>query len=333
MTTKTLIETEAEHEHATAALPPESLACIDCGVAVALVPGLKPIVVPTTNAPTKGPAVVEVKLLRCEGCQRIADSAAAAIGRMPGLAAKLGTEGAVHRLSSAMFALVLLRQPVPDPDAATAAALIRSLSTVGACARWITNLAPVVTVSPKACAREPWSHVSDELMDAARSAYAGMLAEKVAAKASPVVLAPPNAPDPELARGCLYCGVGALAVGAEEAVRSGGQESARWIAWHPITISTPSAIGAPVSPDPVKGWLCPKCTQAIEDVAVVGQASMEKALRAYLAEAGRSDELRRITGGELSQIASWAGFVLLQRRRGRPVPKPNREPWGHLVIG
>lgn len=126
--------------------------------------------------------------------------------------------------------------------------------------------------------------------------------------------------------------MGALAVAAEEATRAGGSESARWILWQPISVLTPSSIGAPSSAEPVRGWLCPRCAAVVEDMAVVGQSSMEKAFRSHLAEAGRTDDLRRITGGELSQIASWAGFVLLQRRRGRPVPRPNREPWGHLVI-
>jgi hypothetical protein len=325
--------TDVQPETTTVDLPPDALACIDCGVPVTLdAVGAKPIVVTTTKALAR--TVVDVEVLRCGACQQVSDVATAAIERMPLLAAKMGTEGAAHRLSSALLALVLLGRPVPDDlsDRAAVMSLIRHLSIPGASARWVTRLAPVLTVSPTACGTAPWSHVSEELLSTARSAYAAMLAERVAAKAPPVVLAPPNAPDPDLARGCLYCGVGALAVAADEAARAGGTESARWIAWQPISILTPSSIGAPASAEPVRGWLCPRCAAVVEDMAVVGQSSMEKALRAHLAEVGRTDDLRRITGGELSQLASWAGFVLLQRRRGRPVPRPNREPWGHLVI-
>lgn len=314
-------------------LPPDHLACIDCGLAVPLSQGAKPILVSTTTPTPHRPA--EVRFLRCRECQDLTDMAAEAIAQLPSLSARLGEHSAIHQLASSLLALTVLGQELPTreqlADRATVRALIHHLN-IGAAARWVGQYAPVLTRSTKACTEERWEYLEDDLLANLRTAYAGLLAERVARVAPPLKLAPPAAPDADLARGCLYCGVALLAVDGTEVVRVGGQETARTMAWRPISVATPSCIGAPISPEPVKGWLCPRCALAIDEAGVVGQSSMEKALRQHLKDAKRSGDLASIAGSELDVITSWAGLVLRQRRRNRPTPPANAQPWGHLII-
>lgn len=322
------VETEPDRKPT---LPPDHLACIDCGLPVPLSPGVKPILVSTTTTHHQ-PA--EVLFLRCGECQHLTDTATEAIAQLPSLSARLGEHSAIHQLASSLLALTVLGQELPTreqlADRATVRALIHHLS-IGAGARWVSQFAPMLVRSPKAYAEARWEHLGDDLLANLRAAYASLLAERVARVASPVKLAPPAAPDPDLAR-CLYCGVAQLAVEASEAVRVGGRETARTMAWRPISVATPSCIGAPISPHAVKGWVCTRCALAIDEAGVVGQGSMEKALRQHLKDAARTDDLASIAGSELDVITSWAGFVLRQRRMNRPIPPANAEPWGHLII-
>lgn len=316
-------------------LPEGNLACIDCGLPVPLIEGGAPILVSTTAV--KAPGVhraTEVRFLRCRECQVLTDTATEAIAGLPSIRTRLGEHSAIHQLASALLALTVLGQDLPTreqlADRTTVRSLIHHLN-MGAALRWVAQYAPLLMRSPKDCAEVRWDHITHEALASARAAYANMLAERVARTAPPVKLAPPTAPDADLARGCLYCGLAQMAVEASQAVLAGGQETARVMTWRPVSIATPSCIGAPISPEPVKGWLCPSCARAVDEAGVVGQGSMEKALRQHLKEA-RSDELAVIAGSELDVITSWAGLVLRQRRRNRPIPPANKQPWGHLII-
>ncbi|MFT4227735.1 hypothetical protein, partial [Micropruina sp.] len=244
-----------------------------------------------------------------------------------------------HLVRSALVALAVLGvqlDPAELGDPATLRALGRHLAAAGVAARWLAQYQPMPTpeARPGTCAARPWAHVRDAERTTAREAHARYLAERVArVTAADLRLSVPSTPDAGL-RGCLLCGIAAVIVPAAQVVAMGGADLARSAAWRKTIAATPSVLGAPASPEPIRGWLCPHCADAVDHTGAVGPAAMERALREHLRTAGREDELRRIEHGpddELIGLTSWAGRVLRARRSGRLV-RPNAAPWDHVRV-
>lgn len=330
MSTST-VPTPATEAETLGTLPPGHRACPDCGVAV---PAEARAALLVTTTPARPAAALaaggqllteDVPFVRCDACAALRDLAEAAIEANPAIGRRLGQETAIHLLDAALIALTgLAGQEAPSMgalDRAAVGALQRHLAAVGAGARFVTLVAPVATVPRDACASAPWAHLAADspLRADARAGVAALLAERRRAADGAVTVLPPPAPDPDQSGGCLFCGVGQVEQSA----------TAPTDAWTALTVATPTAIGAPASAEPVNGWLCTICRAAVDDAHVVGQAAMLDSLSTQLAREGRTTLIARLQGRDLA-VCSWAGWVLRERRRRRPVPGANARPWAHV---
>lgn len=319
-------------------LPKGQHACMDCGVAVAddddhpliETDTIRPFRgtpdwLPPTTAHGRRGTPVTIVLSRCDEC-----------GQREQVIGRIGANNpaaslSAHKLRSALHALVLIGQPVPDDiadDRAARRQLVHSLFTVGVGLTWATRLIPSIDpdADPGTCAATPWAHVPDDRRSTARKAYAGLLASRIAPPA-PVSTPTPPPPCDDL-RGCLLCGVGELV-----ATTTATTARATATKWRPITIATPSVIGAPaMQGQPVYGYLCPACDDACNSAGAIGATAAARSLRDHLTATGDTDALGRVAGADLPASVAWAGHVLRARRQGRPAPRPNATRWEHLSL-
>lgn len=94
--------------------------------------------------------------------------------------------------------------------------------------------------------------------------------------------------------------------------------------WRAVLVDRTSLGGAP-SPERVEGHVCPKCTEAIDEVGGVGWRARARAVLAHvsLLSAEEARNLRsRVEGDFPPTLLAWGA---------RPVLRPNGSPWEHLV--
>ncbi len=324
--------TESAAAEPTRKLAANEHACIDCGVGVPDADAADLIRVDSSR-PLNG-APVELKFARCVECTAISERAQELLDGHPAARQRWASAG-LHRIASALLALDLIGQPLPDGpmEQPALARLVRHLFEPGASARWVTDYAPTVARPTGRCAVTRWSHVDERQALQVRAGYARALAERRAAESGPVRVPCPEAPDPDLAA-CLLCGVGAVEVSAVDALKHGGLKAAEDLCWSALVVATPGVIGAPPSPEAVRGWTCPACTQAIRDVGSVGHRACMQSLRTAAKEQGNAAldaRLATVTDDGLDTIVSWAGVVLRRRGKGYAAPRPNRVAWAHVA--
>lgn len=315
-----------------------TLACAVCGVAVPrAAPGseqeqeqarvYREIV--TTSPAGQVLRTERVAMTRCADCAERLDTARALVATHPAMAARLGPDRAVEVAEGVLSALALLgvhALPITVSDAALGLH-VRHLGRLGTLLGWRT-VASTGWADPY-----PFAHVGMVDRQRLRSAYAGLLAERVASHAPPVRLTPPALGPVEVAvvvvtGGCLVCGVDAVTLPATEVSRAGGPRLAARDVWRDLTVA-PDALGGLPSPDRLAGHVCPACADALDAVGAVGPTAMERALLGYLDTAGRTDDARRLrealAGGTVTGLVGWGAL---------PSPRvPSGEPWGHVRLG
>jgi hypothetical protein len=299
--------------------PVDARPCAVCGIAVGAGEHSGPVEYRDTTRYTASGNVVGgvqtwVEMTLCPRCWAAEARAAALVDSHPGLPRALGPAGATRVTSSVVMALdyLAVTAPRPDVDDEELGALVRHLGTVG-------ELLAYRRVATDVGASYRWAHVPLAAREQVRTAYAGVLAERVAATRPPVAIGPPTGGD-----GCLLCGVGAVLVPARDVVRFGGPESAAGSVWRSVS-TTPSALGGSGS-DRVAGHVCPVCAKAIEDQSSVGPTSLAAALVAYLRVSGAEQVARAVAqadvDGGVRGLVGWGATRL----------PPNERPWGHLEL-
>ncbi|MFT4226098.1 hypothetical protein [Micropruina sp.] len=298
------------------------LACSDCGQAVRDDGERVTVTVYLAAQSPNGPSKEQVLSFgRCPACAERRALVAEVVAAHPALGGRLGPAGALDRLGAALAVHAAIGEPLPSAETLTGSvelvsALIRHLAPAGNGLRWSLRY------DGERAGTGPWDHLPDSQLAAARKAYVAMLSERRQAVDGAVWVAPPDAPDADLSGACLLCGRDLVLA------QSGGAD-----AWSPTVISTPSVIAAPTSPESLKGWVCAPCMSACQHVGSVGQAAMMRALEEELRTSGDEDGSARLQRlGDSAWLVSWAAVVLRERRAGRPVPGPNREPWGHISM-
>jgi hypothetical protein len=113
------------------------------------------------------------------------------------------------------------------------------------------------------------------------------------------------APPSDGADACLLCGVGWVEVEHGE-----GDD-----VWGELRRCQPGTVGGRPRPESVVGYTCPRCTEAIEEVGVIGRSAMELAIVQYT---GAKPSVREF---EIGGLRAWAALPA-----GTP---PGREPWAH----
>ena len=298
-----------------AALPEGRYACPSCGAAVVLPPRVEVFDAwhtPPSNLPLIARGAFPTlpsqpfPLARCAACRPLRDQAAvwAPNGGM-----------AAEQAEAALCALVVLGKPLP-PMGSGLSVLVGRLAVPGRLARWMQQARPGL------CSPEPWAHVTAGDRAELIRAYAGMLAERMAAKSPPLRIAPPEVEGG--LRGCLMCGVSHVELPAVKAVRMGGEKSAAWELWHRYSMSVPSPKGAQRR----EGHVCPACKAAIDRTGSYGPTARGRALLDYLTAAGRLDEARELRGlltlddTVMNQFPAWCARWFV----------PSLRPWDHLAV-
>lgn len=317
-------------------LPPDTLACRSCGIAipvpvvtdedgaVGVVDGdgvgerlLLDVTETATRVGHPGPdghprPLARVAFTVCEGCHE--RSQAQRNGwRLTRLIYARHAVAALGVTPPRSMSWEVLVRHVADPD-------------VDVDLSWSARFAPVMAVGadPGTCNLRPWSHLTDKDRTTLRTAYAAALAEHMAGFRADVALTPPGE-----VPGCLFCGVASVTVPAAEAARLGGAQAAAAHVWQACSVDLGS-LGGRSTAERLAGHLCTPCSTALSDVGVMGQTTTERAFLRYVRSTDRADDVLGWREEEISGLAAWA--VLRQRaeRDGRPGPGPNAEPWAHI---
>lgn len=334
------------------ALPPGSLACRSCGIAVPVPvvtdedgtvgvvdgdgPGERVVLDVTETATRVGVPdrtghprpLARVEFTICEPCHERSQ------------AQRGGWR--LDRLIYTRHALAALG--VTPPRSMPTRVLVHHLADLDVDLAWAARFVPVMPdgADLRTCNLRPWSHLRDEDRAILRKAYSAALADHVAVLGDGDVSIPPPAPSlPRSGRGilvpdgCMMCGRAEVRLTASEVAASGGLAAARVGAWRPFTASS-TAMGGPGSPDPLVGSVCAPCAAAVESVGSHGSTSMTRAWKTYLRSVGRGAEV----GGRdwveddlVTGVVGWAGLVHRAERLRRPRPRPNSEPWAHIRVG
>ena len=273
-----------------------ALSCRVCGVEVRLGATVEVEVAALAREGEPSPAGQARRLPtftfgRCPACTQRAARAQALLLAHPSIAGRQGNVAA-HRLACALDGLAALGADLgalPDDSEALLVALMEHLAGPGSSVLWVSRFAPTwhSGADPDECNPQPWSHVGDNLRDRLSSAYAQVLAARVALSAPPVRLGPPDG------AGCLCCGV------RTAEMRRGAPSP-----WAFVTFSA-GALGAASDPGrQVDGYLEPVCAAAIAHVGAIGPTALERALLAH-----RTPALLRELGAdniEISGLTAWA---------------------------
>ncbi|WP_413543671.1 hypothetical protein [Citricoccus nitrophenolicus] len=338
---------------ATAPLPAGHLACRSCGVAVRKTASARPHAASIIGrdgasmsvplAPGQRPRPVPtVKVLKCADCTDREEYAARLLADHPRAAYALGGGAALHRLGAVLDALAATGRPMPDRDSLTSpelVALARNLTAPGVALQWVTRFSPVVVKGAElaTCAAYPWAHMDEDRRSGARSGYAAVLAERIAAKSGPVELSPPPVDgatrETVTAPGCLLCGVGTVNIDARQVVALGGREVAAGKVWRPRAVTAGALGGRRRSRDEVRGHVCPPCADALDTVGALGVTAMERALRLHLTATGRKEAARNVKEGETFGLVGFSELVFRAHLTGQHRPAANGEPWDHVKIG
>jgi hypothetical protein len=326
-------------------LPAGSLACRDCGIAVdgpfdpAQVTSEPPLFVirPDGGGSPAPPNQSGEPMATCEDCQtRRAVALDLVNRRLPGGLSQGGFhlhgERLADLLARASMGLAALGKPLPDElDATAIRSLIERFGPIADLA-WSARFAPHRRPDARrgSCAPYPFAHLGLTSRRLIRQAQVHFAADGFA-RTAPAMPVPPPSPEPTNAStfavrgGCLMCGIGTVERPALEVVRAGGREKAAHVIWTPAS-TTSAALGGKPSPTHLAGFACPAC-QAIVRTHGFGPSAIAKAVAAAVdikVPIGEDDTLDGAHG--------WGVRVFEAAQAGRPVPQPNREPWGHLDL-
>jgi hypothetical protein len=247
---------------------------------------------------------VELTFARCDKCRMRQARAGLLLAIFPRLRPSLGARSrALHLVDSALAVLDLLGVESPLVDSLVETdvetrRLVDRLAGLGAEAAWTFRFLPYIDLDgdPETCSPTRWAHVSDDLGQRMRDAFAGVLSRRLE---RPVPISPPS----DGAPGCLLCGVGAVEALPSAAVWSGP--------WNPDT-GTLGARGG----QRVRGYLCAICSDIAESVGGIGPSAVERALVVHL-------NVRRHSAFdvEIGNVRAWCAMPA-----GTP---PNLAPWAH----
>lgn len=184
----------------------------------------------------------------------------------PGLAGQRGPDLAVEGVESVLVALGLFGAPLLGPEVAgpDLGLHLRHLDQAGSSVTWQGRAVA------GSCNPYPFAHVRQSERRRLREAYAELLRERVALMAPPVLISPPEPSELAWSRGCLFCGVGHLALPAAQVQRLGGRSATFRAMWTALS-THPDALGGRPSPTRVDGHLCPQCTDAVQVEGSVGR--------------------------------------------------------------
>lgn len=318
------------------ALPPGALACLSCGQVVPTAEQRERITTAAQSRegdppsdPANPRALIETTFARCRTCADRDEAAGRILRDLPGLAARLGTESARHRLACALDALAAAGLPYPSTfTTEEVSALLRHLTALGGSVRWSARFAPVLRsgVRRDSATASPWDHVRAEQRDEVRRAHAHVLAARVGRGAPPLRIAPPTG------RACLLCGLGHVPVTAARVGALGGRDGAVMAVWSQARTVSASVLGGRRSPDGLTGHLCPECSDAVGTVGAMGQTAMGRAYSAYLRRMGQTREVDALRTVDEVRLIGWAAFDDAEQRAGRAALAPNAEPWAHVTF-
>lgn len=278
------------------------------------------------------PMVSSFTLTRCDDCQQMHRRAQAIVDAHPGLSGRVGPELAVERVQSVLVALGLLGGPLLDAEVVDRdlGLHLRDLGQVGSSVAWQGR-----AVAGR-CDPYPFAHVRMSERLRLRAAYAGMLRERISLTAPPVKVPPPEVPgysvQPAWNRGCLFCGLGHLALPAAQVQRLGGRAVASASMWT-LLLTYASALGGGPSPARIEGYLCPRCNDAVEEEGAVGPSSLSRALLDAWAADDRpavrekAERLRQDVDLDVRPVG-WGALAA----RDETV-QPNSRPWDHTSLG
>jgi hypothetical protein len=154
--------------------------------------------------------------------------------------------------------------------------------------------------------RVPWGFLTREDRVHLRSVLAKVLAEKVAATAPPIQIAPPDGGC------CAWSGVTSVPVSAVGVLHLGGYEVAAREVWRPFSYEADHG-------ERRTGWLSPQCAEALALVGAVGPTALDTAVVMHLGldPAPVVSERERLDG-----VIPWW-------RSGLP---PSPVAWAHLDL-
>ncbi|UAL31251.1 hypothetical protein K8W59_07265 [Nocardioides rotundus] len=282
-------------------LPPGSLACEGCGVAV---PTARPTTSVTPSTVTSLPAK-PVQFARCDSCKAVQQQAEDYVTAHPALAARIGTI-AVERVESVLFGLAIIGQEATGD----LGFLLPRLHPAAHGVRFANPL----SLTRDLCSPYAWSHVTLSQRAELKKAYAAALRDRLSLSAPPVALRCPSG-------GCLFCGVASVPRAAIQVARGGGAQAATASVWRPVLVS-PNGLGAK-GPSNIAGHVCPDCNAAIEDAGAVGWPARAQAVVTYVGRENRAkaERLRAMLADDFPpQLPAWGAFNL----------RPNARPWDHL---
>jgi hypothetical protein len=130
----------------------------------------------------------------------------------------------------------------------------------------------------------------------------------------PVVPPPLDGRPGDVDGGCLICGVGFVAVSALDADGCEPLALGRTV-WRYVVTSG-------LTPLRVRGWLCPTDDDHLAVEGAVGVSLVARSMR----QAGLLEG-----DGLPARLPAWTLLVVEARRRGRPLPPPNTDRWGHVT--
>lgn len=215
-----------------------------------------------------------------------------------------------RRVLNVLYALQVIGQPAPEDPTP----LIGWLQLVGNEVPWADPQAP----SRNLCSPHPWAHVSLRQRAQIREAYMLAMRSRIRLGAPSISLTPP------WGRACLFCGIGSLSMAPIEVVRRGGRGSAAHSIWRRVQVQ-PTALGGH-GPELVDGFVCPPCSEALDDVGAVGVRARARAFEQYVRE-NRPEEADRVRSMlDQYDVITLPGWAALGTSR------PNPEPWSHIAV-
>ncbi len=337
MSTASTTSTRPESTSWVVDLPPDWLACADCGIATPAPPQGSPLLVTATTHARAGdypgltsPPPVDVTFTRCDACRARADLAGVLLDAHPRITHSIGSPSvAEHRLGSALVGLAAISRPEPDPATATdldLRRLLAHLSGPGALARWSARYSPVLALDARlsTAAAHPFAHVTPEQRAALGTGWAACLNERQAAAAPaidvPLALSRTSAMH-EALTGCLLCGVASVRVSAVEVARARGVQAVARQVWSSAAVSLTS-LGARRSPALLVGRICPACSRAVEHAESIGPTALLIALSEHL-RPGHAITRHLAQSLDVPGLVGWAALAI----EGWP---PNATPWAHV---